>query len=144
MAKTVEMVRYCGFRWVRAGIEGLTDDGPTTMQTFLELHRQTGARLSWGLVSGGSDLKQLIKTGKVLAQADALLAFEGNNEPNNWPVEYQGEKGGGREYSWASPMIIGTLTTGVVCFVLWIFVEHRAAEPLIPLEMCARLGKLKA
>ena len=44
LAKTVEMVRYCGFRWVRAGIEGLTDNGPTTMRTFLELHRQTGAR----------------------------------------------------------------------------------------------------
>ncbi|WP_189343310.1 MULTISPECIES: hypothetical protein [unclassified Mesorhizobium] len=100
LAKTVEMVRYCGFRWVRAGIEGLTDNGPTTMQTFLELHRQTGARLSWGLVSGGSDLKRLMETGKVLAQADALLAFEGNNEPNNWAVEYRGEKGGGRGYSW--------------------------------------------
>lgn len=100
LAKTVEMVRYCGFRWVRAGIEGLTDNGPTTMRTFLELHRQTGARLSWGLVSGGSDLKKLIETGKILAQHGALLAFEGNNEPNNWPVEYQGEKGGGRGYSW--------------------------------------------
>ena len=35
LAKTIEMIRYCGFRWVRAGIEGLTDDGPTTIQTFL-------------------------------------------------------------------------------------------------------------
>ena len=26
-----------------------------------------------------------------LAAADALLAFEGNNEPNNWGVTYQGE-----------------------------------------------------
>ena len=100
LAKTVEMVRYCGFRWVRAGIEGLTDNGPTTMQTFLELHRQTGVRLSWGLVSGGADLNRLIETGKVLAEHGALLAFEGNNEPNNWSVEYQGEKGGGREHSW--------------------------------------------
>lgn len=100
LAKTIEMVRYCGFRWVRAGIEGLTDNGPTTMRTFLELHRQTGARLSWGLVSGGTDVNKLVETGKILARNDALLAFEGNNEPNNWPVEYQGEKGGGREFSW--------------------------------------------
>ncbi|CAN5347322.1 hypothetical protein BH10PSE10_BH10PSE10_13100 [soil metagenome] len=95
LEKTIEMIRYCGFRWVRAGIEGLTEEGPTTIQTFLDLHRATGARLSWGLVSGGSDLKKLIDTGKVLAEAGALLAFEGNNEPNNWGVTYQGEKGGG-------------------------------------------------
>ena len=100
LARTIEMVRYCGFRWVRAGIEGLSDNGPTTIQTFLDLHRETGVRLSWGLVSGGTDVKKLVETGKVLAEAGALLAFEGNNEPNNWSVTYQGEKGGGREPSW--------------------------------------------
>ena len=100
LARTIEMVRYCGFRWVRAGIEGLSDKGSTTIQTFLDLHRETGVRLSWGLVSGGSDVKKLLETGKVLAEAGALLAFEGNNEPNNWAVTYQGEKGGGREPSW--------------------------------------------
>jgi hypothetical protein len=100
LAKTIEMVRYCGFRWVRAGIEGLTDNGPTTMQTFLDLHRETGVKLSWGLVSGGSDIKKLIDTARALAEAGALLAIEGNNEPNNWGVTYQGEKGGGREPSW--------------------------------------------
>jgi len=41
-----------------------------------------------------------VETGKVLAEAGALLAFEGNNEPNNWGVTYQGEKGGGSEPSW--------------------------------------------
>jgi hypothetical protein len=100
LARTIEMVRYCGFRWVRAGIEGLSDTGPTTLQTFLDLHRETGVRLSWGLVSGGTDVKKLTETGKVLAGAGALLAFEGNNEPNNWGVTYQGEKGGGGEPSW--------------------------------------------
>jgi hypothetical protein len=100
LARTIDMVRYCGFRWIRAGIEGLSDDGPTTIQTFLDLHRETGVRLSWGLVSGGTDVARLVKTGKVLAEAGALLAFEGNNEPNNWGVTYQGEKGGGRETSW--------------------------------------------
>src|SRR5450631_2047159 len=92
LARTIEMVRYCGFRWVRAGIEGLSDNGPTNIQTLLDLHRETGVRLSWGLVSGGTDVKQLVETGKVLAEAGALLAFEGNNEPNNWGVTYQGEK----------------------------------------------------
>jgi hypothetical protein len=100
LARTIDMIRYGGFRWVRAGIEGLSDSGPTTIQTFLDLHRETGARLNWGLVSGGTDVKKLVETGKVLAEAGALLAFEGNNEPNNWGVTYQGEKGGGREPSW--------------------------------------------
>jgi len=36
LARTIEMLRYCGFRWVRAGIEGLSDKGPTTIQTFLD------------------------------------------------------------------------------------------------------------
>jgi hypothetical protein len=100
LEKTIEMVGYCGFRWVRAGIEGLTDQGRTTMQMFLDLHRRTGVKLSWGLVSGGTDVEKLITTAKVLANAGALLAIEGNNEPNNWGVTYQGEKGGGRALSW--------------------------------------------
>ncbi len=98
--RTIEMIRYCGFRWVRAGIEGLSDNGPSTIQTFLDLHRETGVRLAWGLVSGGTDVKKLVDTGRVLAEAGALLAFEGNNEPNNWGVTYQGETGGGRAPSW--------------------------------------------
>jgi hypothetical protein len=100
LEKTVEMVKYLGFRWVRGGIEGLKEQGPTTLQTYLDLHEQTGVRFSWGLVSGGNDLKKLIDTSKKLAEADALLAFEGNNEPNNWGVTYQGEKGGGKAPSW--------------------------------------------
>lgn len=100
LPRTVEMVKYCGFRWVRGGIEGLTKDGPTTLETYLDLHKQTGVRFSWGLVSGGSDVPRLLETARHLAKADALLAFEGNNEPNNWGVTYQGEAGGGRAPSW--------------------------------------------
>jgi hypothetical protein len=98
--KTIEMVKYGGFRWIRGGVEGLSDNGPTTLQTYLELHRKTGVRFDWGLVSGGSNLKKLIESAKVLAKADALIAFEGNNEPNNWGVTYQGENGGGQAQSW--------------------------------------------
>ncbi len=98
--KTIEMVKYGGFRWVRGGIEGLTDSGPTTVQTYLDLHNQTGVKFSWGLVSGGTDLEKLIRTAREIEKAGALLSFEGNNEPNNWGVTYQGEKGGGQEPSW--------------------------------------------
>ncbi len=100
LPRTIEMLKYTGFRWVRGGIEGLSAQGPTTIGTYLQLHRQTGVRFSWGLVSGGTDLEKLITTARQLASAGALLAFEGNNEPNNWGVTYQGEKGGGSAPSW--------------------------------------------
>jgi len=98
--KTIEMLRHGGFRWVRAGPEGLSDNGKTTMQTYLDLHRKTGVRFSWGLLSGGNDIDYLLRTGRVLADEGALLAFEGNNEPNNWGVTYQGERGGRGSDTW--------------------------------------------
>lgn len=100
LGKTIEMIRFGGFRWVRGGTEGLSDHGPTTLQTYLDLHHATGVRFSWGLGSGGSNIHRLVETAKPLAEAGALLAFEGNNEPNNWGVNYQGEKGGGQAPSW--------------------------------------------
>ena len=98
--KTIEMIKFAGFRWVRGGVEGLSDHGPTTLQTYIDLHKATGVRFSWGLGSGGTHVKHLIDSAKAIAAADALLAFEGPNEPNNWGVDYQGEKGGGREPTW--------------------------------------------
>lgn len=98
-ARTLEMLRYGGFRWLRGGIEGLSETGPLTIDSFLRLHREAGVKISWGLGSGISDLERLLSTGRILAEAGALLAFEGNNEPNNWPITYKGRKGGGRA-SW--------------------------------------------
>ncbi len=100
LEKTIDMLKFGGFRWVRAGIEGLSDDGPSTIRTMLKIHRATGVTFSWGLLSGGTDIAKLVATGRVLAQSSALLAFEGNNEPNNWPVTVDGVPGGGRGLSW--------------------------------------------
>jgi hypothetical protein len=46
------------------------------------------------------DLKSTIAVGKALAQSGALMAFEGANEPNNFPISYNGQTGGGKG-SWA-------------------------------------------
>jgi hypothetical protein len=100
LPKTIKMLKYTGVHWVRGGIEGLTTQGPTTVQTYLDLHQETDVRFSWGLVSGGTDLKKLVETARQLANADALLAIEGNNEPNNWGVTYRGKQGGGHAPSW--------------------------------------------
>ena len=93
--KTLECVRFLGLRWFRSGPEDRV-----ALDKLIYLHKETGARYSWGLGSGGSDLGKLIETGKQLATAGALLAFEGPNEPNNWGITYQGEKGGGHAPSW--------------------------------------------
>lgn len=92
--RTAEALRFLGLRWVRSGYESGVSVGD-----LLELHRLTGVRFSYGLLSGGNDLDRLLTGARKLAEAGALLALEGNNEPNNWPVTYQGRKGGGTN-SW--------------------------------------------
>ena len=89
LSHTIECTKYMGVRWFRSGIEG-----GLPVRDFLDLHKQTGARFSWGLLSGGSDLAKLLSTARELAAAGALLAFEGPNEPNNWGITYQGQTGG--------------------------------------------------
>ncbi|MES2809143.1 MAG: glycosyl hydrolase [Bacteroidota bacterium] len=92
--KTIEAIKYTGIRWIRSGYEG-----NTAKDDYITVHQQTGIKFSYGLMSGGTDIPRLLAGGKLLANADALLAFEGVNEPNNWPVTYKGEKGG-KNLSW--------------------------------------------
>lgn len=94
LEKTIECAKYLGLRWFRSGYEG-----SPTMADLIELHQKAGVRLSWGFGSGGADLPRLVETGRQLAKAGALLAFEGPNEPNNWGIDYGGQKGG-RNESW--------------------------------------------
>jgi EmrB/QacA subfamily drug resistance transporter len=42
---------------------------------------------------------------------------------------------GGGAYSWTSPVILGLLLVTVVACVLFVVVEHRAPEPLVPLAL---------
>jgi hypothetical protein len=92
--KTIQAIRYTGIRWIRSGYEGGATD-----QDYQTLHRETGTRFSYGLMSGGTNIDRLLTGGRMLAASGALLAFEGNNEPNNWGVTYNGEKGG-KNQSW--------------------------------------------
>lgn len=95
LQNTIAAAKYIGLGWIRSGYESnipLTD--------LVELHRQTGVRFSYGLLSGGTDIPRLLAGARQLAAAGALVAFEGPNEPNNWGVTYQGEAGGGHAPSW--------------------------------------------
>ena len=94
LTNTIEVARYLGVRWFRAGYESRIP-----VSDLIELHRQTGVRFSYGLMSGGTDIARLLEGARQLAVAGALLALEGNNEPNNWGVTFQGERGG-RTNTW--------------------------------------------
>ena len=89
LQKTIAIAKYLGIRWIRSGYEG---NLPTA--DLIKLHRQTGLRFSYGLLSGGSDIDRLLTNARQLATEGALLAIEGANEPNNWQVIYQNESGG--------------------------------------------------
>ena len=78
------------------GVRNIRDGGRNSSQIQL-INRQTGVRLD---LVGEGDLEGTISTGKALAASGALMAFEGPNEPNNFPITYNGQSGGGAG-SWA-------------------------------------------
>jgi len=45
---------------------------------------------------------------------------------------------GGNEYAWSSPAILGLLAGGIVLAVLFVVVEGRAEEPILPLRLFKR------
>lgn len=108
LKKTIEISKYLGVRWIRSGYEG----GVPTPD-LIEVYKQAGVRFSYGLLSGGTDIDRLLRGGRELADAGALLAFEGLNEPNNWGITYNEEKGG-KDQSWiAVAKVQKDLYTGV-------------------------------
>lgn len=94
--KTIQCINYLGVRWIR------TDDDMDTNKKFQEikkLHQQTGVKISTSLGSSGNNIQSLINGSRRIALSGALLAIEGNNEPNNWGIIYNGEEGG-KNKSW--------------------------------------------
>ncbi len=45
---------------------------------------------------------------------------------------------GGTQYAWSSATIIGLVVAAVVCLLLFVYVEHRASEPILPLRLFTR------
>ncbi|MGH7042197.1 MAG: hypothetical protein ACREFY_08700 [Acetobacteraceae bacterium] len=85
----VEPLRYTGIRQVR--------DGERHVEGDLMIHRKTGVRFA---INGAGDLHGLLAAARILAAADALLALEGPNEANNFPITYGGRRGGGHGGTW--------------------------------------------
>jgi len=76
-------LRYLGVRNIR--------DSARNLFSSIMLHQQTGVQIN--LL--GADVNDLIIAAKTLAKAGALLSIEGPNEPNNFPITYNGQQGGG-------------------------------------------------
>ncbi|MCB1721023.1 MAG: glycosyl hydrolase [Rhodospirillales bacterium] len=80
----IEPLKYTGIRNIR--------DASKNLSGYFMLHKETGVRVD--LL--GSKLHELIPAAQTLAKHGVLMAVEGPNEPNNWPITYKGEKGGGK------------------------------------------------
>ncbi|WP_395665758.1 hypothetical protein [Methylocella sp.] len=86
------LVNYIGVRNLRGG----SFEGGYTAASAINIARATGTKITWGLSAGWArDLSKEIAASRQLADAGVLLAVEGANEPDTWPVTYQGATGGG-------------------------------------------------
>lgn len=85
----IPMFRYLGVRNDRDG----TDSLQLHISKQVNLYKNTGVRIAFGVRC--KDLTDSINAAKILAKEGALLALEGANEPNNFPITYNGQKGGG-------------------------------------------------
>ena len=73
-----------------AGIRNIRDDGSAAhVPDWIAMHQAAGVRLS---LLTNQDVAMTLDMAKTLNAAGALLAVEGPNEPNNFPVTYQGQK----------------------------------------------------
>jgi hypothetical protein len=74
------------------GIRNLRDDGSTNasaLKNWFTVHSLSGARVSLLPING--NITNSLYEYDQLAASNALLAVEGPNEPNNWPVTYLGQ-----------------------------------------------------
>lgn len=86
-------IKYLGVRNLRGG----SFEGGYTAADIIALAQATNTKTEWGPQTGfsGNSLSPDIAAAKAVANAGVLLAIEGPNEPDNFPVTYRGQVGGG-------------------------------------------------
>jgi len=79
-----------------AGIRNIRDDASVRhVEDWISMHKQAGIKVVLTQSGpGDAGISRVINISRQLADAGALLAMEGPNEPNNWPVTYEGKKSG--------------------------------------------------
>ncbi len=75
-----------------AGIHNIRDDFSSDVSKFLTVHSSSGAKVC--LLPQNGNVTGTLSSLEQLAAASALLAAEGPNEPNNFPVTYNGQTSG--------------------------------------------------
>ena len=80
----IPALKYTGISNIRDGISNLPN--------LITLNQRAGVLVD---ILNSNDLQGLLSAGRTLAAAGALLSFEGPNEPNNFPITYNGQVGGG-------------------------------------------------
>lgn len=91
IAQGIDRAQQVAASLTYTGIRNIRDDGstnPAIIQAWLRVHSASGARVC--LLPNG-DIQRSIFEYEQLAAAGALLAAEGPNEPNNFPVTYNGQ-----------------------------------------------------
>lgn len=74
------------------GVYNIRDDASAAhVQDWITVHKQSGAHID---LLTNHDLTGTIDMANQLMKAGALMAVEGPNEPNNWPVTYEGQTSG--------------------------------------------------
>ena len=61
---SIVCMKYTGLRWLRAGFE---DRAPVS--DFIQLYEQTGTKISYGMLSGHSDISRLIDGAKQIGKS---------------------------------------------------------------------------
>jgi hypothetical protein len=107
-ASYVQPLRYLGVRNIR--------DSPRNLFGYLMLHEQTGVLVD--LL--GADVTNLTSAARTLARAGALLSIEGPNEPNNFPITYNGRQGGGMTVNWLPDWLAGRLPGWLPVWASWV------------------------
>lgn len=79
----INAIKYCGWRVMR-------DDG--NVSGLINVHNATGAKFDLTVTDQAPTVSKYTTMAEQLNAAGALLAVEGPNEPNNWPVTYNGVK----------------------------------------------------
>jgi hypothetical protein len=101
-------LRYLGVRNIR--------DSERNLSGHLMLHKQTGILVD--LL--GADVSNLTAAARILARAGALLSIEGPNEPNNFPITYNGQQGGGVTMNWLPGWLPGWVLDWLPGWPSWI------------------------
>ncbi len=88
IAQGIDDPAMSGSALAYAGIREIRDDGnPDAVAGWITAHQASGVRLS---LLTDQDVASTISMAEQLNTAGALLAVEGANEPNNFPVTYNG------------------------------------------------------